>query len=179
VSLHPPFRSILLCAAALVATACGGSKDGPTGAPARAIQKTATASGEGQTGTVSTVLANPLRVLVTLDSVPQAGDTVTWAAGAAGASVNPVKSVTDAGGIATATWTLGTTAGAQSATATLAGATGSPVTFGATASAAPVPVLAKAPAASGDAQAGTVATALANPLRVLVTLSGTPRRGTR
>jgi plastocyanin len=175
--MHPLFRSILLCAAALAATACGGSKDGPTGAPARAIQKTATASGEGQTGTVSTALANPLRVLVTLDGVPQAGVSVTWAASASGASLSPTASLTDAGGIATATWTLGTTAGAQSATATLAGATGSPVTFGATASATPVPLLAKAPAASGDAQAGTVATALANPLRVLVTLSGTPQAG--
>jgi plastocyanin len=177
VATHLTFRSFLVCAAALAATACGGSKDGPTGAPARAIQKTASASGDGQTGTVSTALANPLRVLVTLDSVPQVGDTVTWAAGGTGASVSPTTSVTGAGGIATTTWTLGTTVGAQSATATLAGATGSPVTFGATASATPVPVIAKTVSASGDAQAGTVATALANPLRVLVTLSGAPVAG--
>jgi plastocyanin len=175
--MRSSFRSIVLCAAALAAAACGGSKDATTGAPARALQKAASASGDGQTGTVGTSLANPLRVVVTLESAPHAGDTVTWAASGAGASVTPLTSVTDASGIATTTWTLGTTPGAQSATATLAGATGSPVTFGATASATPIPIVAKTAAASGDAQSGTVATALANPLRVLVTLSGAPVAG--
>lgn len=64
----------LLCAPVLAAAAaCGGSKDGPTGAPAPALQKTASANGDGQTGTVSTALANPLRVLVTLASTSQGG----------------------------------------------------------------------------------------------------------
>ena len=42
-------------------------------------------------------------------------------------------------GIAASSWTLGPTAGAQSAQATVAGATGSPVTFSATATAGPPP----------------------------------------
>lgn len=172
-----PFALVLCALPVLAAAACSGSKGEPTAAPIAAIQKTASASGDGQAGMVGAVLANPLRVLVTLDSAPRAGDTVTWAASGAGASVNPVRSVTGAGGIATTTWTLGSAAGTQSATATLAGAIGSPVSFTATASALPVPLIAKTATASGDAQAGVVATALANPLRVLVTLSGAPQAG--
>jgi plastocyanin len=51
--------------------------------------------------------------------------------------------VTDASGIATATWTLGAGGGAQTATASLAGATGSPVTF--TATSPVVPTITVAP----------------------------------
>lgn len=167
----------LLGASTMLAVAGCGSKGETTKAPTAAIQKAATASGDGQTATVGTALVNPLRVLVTLDSAVQAGDTVAWAASAPGASVNPAKSVTDASGIATTMWTLGTTVGAESATATLTGAVGSPVSFSATASATPVPLIAQTATASGDAQTATVATALANPLRVLVTLSGTPQAG--
>ena len=127
---------------------------------------------------MGTALPNPLRVVVTLSGAAQAGKTVSWAAPGAGASVAPPTSVTDASGIATTTWTLGSTVGTQNATATLAGATGSPVTFSATASAAPVPVIEKAATASGDAQSGTVGFPLTNPLRVLVTLSGTAQAGT-
>jgi len=175
-------RTLLLlvpCAAVLAAgTACGGSSsNGPTGASAPVVQKAATASGDGQTGTINTALLDPLRVLVTLSGVPQQGDTVTWAASGAGASVSPVKSVTNVSGIATTTWTLGSSLGNQSATATLAGAIGSPVAFSATASAGPAPVIQKTLTASGDGQSGTVAAALANPLRVLVTLSGAPLAG--
>ena len=46
-----------------------------------------------------------------------------------------------------------------------------------TASAAPVPQIAMTPTASGDAQSGTVGNPLANPLRVVVTLSGSPQQG--
>ncbi|OYV72126.1 MAG: hypothetical protein B7Z72_05470 [Gemmatimonadetes bacterium 21-71-4] len=138
---------------------------------------TGTASGDGQTAQVGTMLPNPLRVVVTLSGAPQPGKTVTWAAPGAGASVGSPAAVTDASGIATTTWTLGSTAGTQNATATLAGATGSPVTFAATAAALPVPVIQMTASASGNAQTGVVATALANPLRVLVTLSATPQAG--
>ncbi len=44
---------------------------------------------------------------------------------------------TDAGGVATANWTLGAGGGAQTATASLSGATGSPVSFTATAPVVP------------------------------------------
>ena len=160
----------------LVGPSCSGG-GGDTGPTAPTIAKTSTASGDGQTAQVGTLLPNPLRVLVTLSSAPQAGKTVTWAATGTGASVNPTTSVTDASGIATTAWTLGTAAGAQSATATLAGATGSPVTFTATASAAPVPVIQMTASASGNAQSGGVTTTLPNPLRVLVTFNGAAQAG--
>jgi plastocyanin len=161
--------------AAMIA-ACGGGDGGP-GTPSPVIQKAASASGDGQTAQIGTALANPLRVVVTLSGVPKSGSTVTWAATGAGASVSPTTSITDALGIATTGWTLGTTVGAQSATATLAGATGSPVSFAAAATATPVPVIAKTATTSGDGQTGTVGNPLANPLRVLVTLSGAPLSG--
>jgi len=88
---------------------------------------------------------------------------VTWAAAGTGASVGPTTSVTDASGIATTTWTLGQVAGGQSATATLAGATGSPVTFLATAAAGSATQLSLA---SGDNQSGSPNATLANPLTV-------------
>ena len=171
-------RAVLLgSVACLAAVACGGGGSGPTSTPAPVIQKTAASSGDGQSATVGTALGNPLRVLVSLSGAPQSGATVTWLASGAGASVAPTTSVTDATGIATTTWTLGSAVGGQTATATLAGATGSPVTFAATGTAVPVPAIEKAASASGDAQTGTVAVALANPLRVLVTLSGAPQVG--
>jgi len=101
--------------------------------PVPVIAMTASASGNAQTGAVTTTLADSIRVIVTLNGTAQAGDTIRWAALGTGASVSPAKSVTDATGIASTTWTLGQTAGQQSATATFAGATGSPVSFSATA----------------------------------------------
>ena len=100
-----------------------------------AIAKTATNSGDAQTGTAGVALANPLRVVVTDGGVPQPGVTVTWAT-ENGGTLTP-GGATDASGIATATWTLGITGGAQAATASLAGASGSPVTFTATSPAVP------------------------------------------
>jgi plastocyanin len=167
---------VAAAAASLAGLSCSSSDTAPP--PSPAIAMTATASGNGQTAQVGTALPLPLRVVVTLSGAPQVGTTVSWAAQGTGASVGSATSVTDASGIATATWTLGSTVGTQNATATLAGATGSPVTFSATATAAPVPLIAKAPTASGDAQSGTVGFPLTNPLRVLVTLSGAAQAGT-
>jgi trimeric autotransporter adhesin len=62
-----------------------------------------------------------------------AGVTVTFAVTAGGGAVSPSTVVTNASGIATLTsWTLGTTAGANTVTASASGLTGSPVTFNAT-----------------------------------------------
>jgi plastocyanin len=171
---------LLVVAAASVPLAgagcSSGSSSGGTGPAVPVIAMAATASGDGQTAQTGVTLPNPLRVVVTLSGNPQSGKTVSWAAQGTGASVNPLTSVTDASGIATTSWTLGSTVGSQTATATLAGATGSPVSFSATAT-APVLVIQKTATASGDAQTGVVATALANPLRVLVTLSGAALAG--
>lgn len=144
-TLSRPCALFVLALAAAAAASCGGSSSDSTTTtgPKPAIQLAATASGDGQTATVQTALASALRVLVTLSGSPVPGDTVRWATSAAGGSVNPTQSVTDASGIATTTWTLGQTAGPQDATATLGGATGSPVSFSATATAGAAASLAK------------------------------------
>lgn len=101
------------------------------------LAKAPTESGDGQTGPVGAMLANELRVLVTRDGVAQPGVTVMW--GTTDGSLDPPSDQTGTDGIATSSWTLGSTAGAQSATAVVAGANGSPVTFVATATAGEPP----------------------------------------
>ncbi len=169
--------AFVVVTAAGIVSCGGGSSGGPTGGNTLAIAMTASASGDGQSAQVGTALPLPLRVLVTLNGVADAGATVAWAASGTGASVNPTQSTTDATGIATTTWTLGTTAGPEAATATVSGATGSPVTFTAIATPVPVPLIQKAPSGSGDGQADTVEGTLPNPLKVLVTLTGSPQAG--
>ncbi len=156
---------LLLSSLVLVAlvTACGGGSTSPP-PPAQAIQKTSTASGDAQTAAVTAPLPNPLRVVVTLNGTPQVGTSVTWASSATGSTIMPGGN-TDANGIATANWTLGTTAGTQTATATLNGATGSPVTFMATATPGPATQLIQV---SGNSQNGITNAALANPVVVKV-----------
>jgi plastocyanin len=133
-----PFRiNRWLCAAAcsLALLGCGGDDNGGSGPPPEdplVVAATSTASGNGQTGPVSEALPEPLRVVITRASEPEAGVSVAWAT-TGGGSLAPTSSVTGDDGIASSTWTLGPTAGAQSATATVTDADGSPVTFTATA----------------------------------------------
>jgi plastocyanin len=79
--------------------------------------------------------------------------------------VTPLKSVTDASGVATTTWKLGHTAGTQSATAALSSAAGSPLTFTATATPGAATRLIQP---TGDGQAWMVGTVLPKPLAVTV-----------
>ncbi len=159
---------ILAAAATAVLLGCGGGGDSG-GGPSPAgltVAKAPSASGDGQSGEVGTPLAEPLRIIVTLDGAPQAGTAVTWSATGTGAGVDPASSTSGTDGIAATAWTLGQTAGPQSAQATVSGATGSPVTFGATAlPGAP----ARIAATGGDGQFGELNTALAEPLAVEVT----------
>jgi plastocyanin len=120
-------------------------------------------SGNNQTGTVGQPLANPIRVLVTRAGQPEVGATVTWSAPGTGASVAPASGMTDAAGLAATAWTLPQAAGGRAATATVSGASGSPVSFSATAQPGPATQLALK---SGNAQTGEVNTALAIPLKV-------------
>lgn len=135
---------------------------------AAAASQIAVSSGDNQTATVATMLAQPIAVVVR-DAFGNAksGVTVNWAAGAGSGSTGAATSVTDASGIASTTWTIGTTAGTgnQTATATVAGLTGSPVTFHASGTAAAASVLA---IVSGDNQAAMVGNALSAPLVVSV-----------
>ena len=144
--------------------ACGGGDGGGGGTPPSSlVVSRAPVSGNAQTGTVAQPLANPIRVLVTRDGAPEPGATVTWAATGAGASITPPSGVTDGAGLAQAAWTLPQAAGARTATATVADAAGSPVSFTATALAGPAAQLSRA---GGNAQSGEVNTALPTPLQV-------------
>lgn len=101
-------------------------------APAKII---AADSGTAQSANAGSPLPAALVVLVT-DSVgnPVSGASVTWAVASGGGSLDSTVTVTNAAGRTRAKLTLGGP-GANSATATAAGLTGSPVTFTATGSA--------------------------------------------
>ena len=155
----------LVCAG-LPALGCGGGGGDNGGTPpsTTAIAK-ASNSGDGQTGQVGQALGAPLQVVVTDGGAPAAGATVTWSTTAATGSMTPTSTPTDANGIASSSWSLGTVAGPQSAQATLSGASGSPITFTATAAAGEPTTLAEA---GGNNQTGQINTALA-PVQAKVT----------
>ena len=90
-------------------------------------------TGDDQTGPVNSALADSLVVKAT-DALgnPVADVEVTWSV-SGGGSVSPTSVVTGANGLAGAERVLGPTAGPQTAQATVAGFTGSPVTFSHTA----------------------------------------------
>jgi galactose oxidase-like protein/Big-like domain-containing protein len=93
----------------------------------------AMAGGNSQSAPAGQALANPIGVRVTDDNGdPVADVTVGWSA-ADGGSVSASSVSTDDDGRASVTWTLGPTAGSQTATATVDGLDGSPVQFTATA----------------------------------------------
>ena len=64
---------------------------------------------------------------------PKSGVTIDWAVASGGGSIAPASNTTSVNGTASATHTLSTTLGAQTATATATGLTGSPATFTTTA----------------------------------------------
>ena len=142
----------------------------------------ASTSGNSQSGTVASALANPCVVTVTDgNGDPVAGTSVTFAvgtvpSGATGASVSGTQpATTGVNGQASSTLTLGTKAGAYTVTATSSGLTGSPITFNETGTAGNATTIAKS---SGDAQSASVTTALSNPIKVLVTDTyGNPKSG--
>jgi len=115
-----------------LALACSSSDSGGGGGPnpTLVLAQTAANSGNGQTATVGQALTLPVRVVLTSNGAPEQGTTVHWAT--TSGTIDPT-STTDVDGIATATWTLGNTSGPVTATATVTGATGSPITFTATA----------------------------------------------
>jgi plastocyanin len=100
------------------------------------------AGGNGQTGEINSVLAEPLQARVTDElGNPMAGVEVAWAA--AGATVSAPTVLSDAAGISQVTVTLGGTPSPITITAASEGLDGSPVNFTATAvEAAPVPTTA-------------------------------------
>jgi plastocyanin len=127
----------LLATGALV-SACGGGGTStpppppPPPPPASPTMAKATPSGDGQSGTVGTVLPNPLRVIITQSGNPAVGTGVNWQIGPSGGSLNPTASATDANGVASTTVTLPAAAVTSTITATATGVTGSPQSFSAT-----------------------------------------------
>ena len=128
------YRLMVVVAAAGMSGLAGCSDGNEPDPPGLSVARAAP-SGDGQTGSAGEALPSAIRVRVSRDGQPEAGVTVTWATSGPGASVDPASNATDAEGIAAATWTLTQTQGATSASATVAGASGSPVGFSATATA--------------------------------------------
>ena len=124
-----------------------------------------------QSATAGSAASAPPSVRVTdAGGNPVSGVSVVFAMTAGGGVLSPVSPATvatNASGIATLTsWTLGTTAGVNTVTATVTGLTGSPVTFSATGTAGVATTLI---ANSLAAQSATVSTAVAAPPSVKVT----------
>jgi plastocyanin len=126
----------------------------------------------GQIGVVGAALPLPLSVRIESDGEPRAGVTVDWAVSAG--TIVPARTVSDAAGLASATWTLGPEIGNMTATTTVVGAAGSPVSFSATGRAA---LVRATPVPPTDGQSGIVGTALPRPLEVQVTSEGEPKAG--
>lgn len=107
-----------------------GCDDGPTDTGLSAPTSVTIVQGDGQVGTVGTTLGTTLVVEVT-DTTGEAvpGVSVIWSTD--DGTVGAASSTTDAFGIAAMSWTLGTEAGAQTASAAVSGV--EPVVFNATA----------------------------------------------
>ncbi len=118
-----------------------------------------------QSDTVALPVAAPPSVIVTdLSGNPVSGVSVTFTVTGGGGSIVPVTAtpvVTNTSGIATLTsWTLGTTAGANTLTATAAVPSGSPVNFTATGVAGAPTALVFGTQPSGAAVGGTITPAV-------------------
>ncbi len=148
---------------ALVLSALSACGDGT--APVDSTRTLAIAGGNGQSATVGTAVAVAPSVRVTNSSgTGVAGVAVTFAVASGGGAVGGGAAVTDASGVASvASWTLGTTAGAQTLTASTLGAPAVTITATAIAGAA-----ASATASAGDGQTAAVRASVAVPPAVRV-----------
>jgi hypothetical protein len=138
----------------------------------------AASSGDLQVDSVGLALANPFVVRVTDDAgLPVPGATVTWTRTAGTGAPAAATSLSDAAGLATLAYTLGTTLGADTVRASLPGVTtsASVVQFTTRAISRGANAIA---VVSGQAQAAAVLGTLASPLVVRVTDSfGNPVAG--
>ncbi|HEU4697804.1 MAG TPA: IPT/TIG domain-containing protein [Gemmatimonadales bacterium] len=131
-------------------------------------------SGSPQDGAPGVPLAEPLVVQVSDgDGSPLGGVNVTWAT-PHGGTFSSATTKTGADGRASVTWTPGATPGSQTATASLSGATGSPVSFTATITAADAPVVTGvSPSPLVEGQAATL-TGTGFTATTTVTVDGVP-----
>ena len=125
-------------------------------------------AGDGQSATAGTAVSTKPSVIVTdAHGNPVPGVSVTFSVGSGGGSVTGLAATTNASGIATVgSWILGTTAGANTLTATSGTLSGSPVTFTATGT---VGSAAQIAANAGDGQSATAGTTVSTPPSVIVT----------
>jgi hypothetical protein len=120
----------VMAALLLIVNGCGSANDVVGAAP----PKLEIASGNNQSGAISSPLAVPLSVSVTtVSGSPVAGVVVTWSVKSGGGIVSASSVPTDAAGSASTEWTLGNTAGAQSVAASVGGHPDASTLFSATA----------------------------------------------
>lgn len=124
--------------------------------------------GADQTAPVGTTLPQAVRVQLVAGTAPVAGLPVTFAAGSGG-SVSPVTVVTDANGNAETRWTLGSTPGSQTLTASASGVPNLSVT----ATASPPPSVVTIQSATPL----SINTATSSVITVFVTQGGVPQPG--
>jgi adhesin/invasin len=105
----------------VVGVACGGeSGTGITGVDQSVPSLSIVSATDSQTAMVGTSLPSTVAVkVIDQNNRPIVLSTVTWAVVSGGGTVGAATSVTDASGIASASWTLGTAAGVQRLTATI------------------------------------------------------------
>jgi hypothetical protein len=172
--LESPLRGRVFAAAVgvcavLAIAACHDSSSAP-----RSASYFYVVSGDSQSATVAGAEASP--VVVHASDVSGAGVPglpVTFAVSSGGGTLSTSSATTDASGDAQTTWTLGTTAGTQTVTAT-AGSL-APITITATALAGPAASITKV---SGDSSTAAENTSLSSPIVVMVVDSyGNPVSG--
>ncbi len=153
-------RIVAFASVVFVFTACSKDSTSPTARVATAFN---VVSGSAQSGTVNNTLAAPVVIEVTDQSgSPLAGAVVTFSP--ASGSVATTQVTTDASGLAQTAWTIGTMAGADSMSVSVASL--SAVTVVATGTPdqpATITII------SGNAQVGTAGASLGSALSVKVT----------
>ena len=157
----------IVVSAVLVTLGSGCSGDGGGGATVHLVPTSVTPGGNGQAGPAGATLPNPISVTV-LDQNgdPMSGIAVALAVLTGNGTLGDSSLVTNAQGVASTTWTLGTASGTNNNTAkaTVTGFTGSAPILTASANAGAAAVLVYS---SGDQQMGVINTTTA-PLVVRV-----------
>jgi alpha-tubulin suppressor-like RCC1 family protein len=154
--------ALLAIVPAALVTGCSEPETDPT-----RIVSLSLVSGGSQTGFVGALLPDPLVVrAIDQDGQPVSGIVITWSVVTGGGVVTPADGTSDADGLTSTSFRLGSTLGTQSVRALIAGSNSTPITFNATATAAPASMIA---IASGDNQTGVVQTQLPADLTVKVT----------
>lgn len=158
-------RALAAVGVCVALAACGGDGGSPTESEGPAA--IAVALGAGQSGTVGTELTTPIGIEVTgASGKPLAGVTVNFAVRANSGSVNQSAWKTNASGIASVSWTLGTKAGANVDTleASVSGVAEKLLVTASATAAAPAALV----VISGDAQVGSPGAEATEPLVVEV-----------